>query len=83
MLNNAYGFDRFNEIVFVDGIRKLGAFCWKSIDVKVIDTGMVTNTFMSVANAAATLRLSQTGYLYHYAFVMIFGLLGMLIWVLW
>lgn len=83
LLDNAYGFDKFNEIVFVKGFRKLGSFFWKGVDVNIIDKGMVTNTFMSVANSAATLRLTQTGYLYHYAFVMIFGLLGMLIWVLW
>jgi NADH-quinone oxidoreductase subunit L len=82
-LDNAYGFDRLNEIVFVNGARKLGDFFWKGIDVKVIDTGIVTNTFTSIANAAGALRLSQTGYLYHYAFVMIFGLLAMLVWVLW
>ncbi|AZR82424.1 NADH-quinone oxidoreductase subunit L [Thiomicrospira sp. S5] len=83
VLDNAYGFDRLNEIVFVNGARKLGDFFWKGIDVKVIDTGIVTNTFTSIANAAGALRLSQTGYLYHYAFVMIFGLLAMLVWVLW
>ena len=83
VLNNAYGFDRFNEIVFVGGARKLGDFFWKSIDVKFIDTGIVTNTFTSIANAAAALRTAQTGFMYHYAFVMIFGLLGMLVWVLW
>ncbi|MGC9385555.1 MAG: NADH-quinone oxidoreductase subunit L [Hydrogenovibrio sp.] len=83
LLDNAYGFDKFNEIVFVRGARRLGDFFWKAIDVKVIDTGIVTNSFMSVANAASALRLSQTGYLYHYAFVMIFGLLAMLVWVLW
>lgn len=83
MLDNAYGFDRFNEIVFEKGARKLGNYFWKSIDVKMIDTGIVTNGFTSIANAASALRLSQTGFLYHYAFVMIFGLLAMLVWVLW
>lgn len=83
MLNNAYGFDRFNEIVFQNGARKLGGYFWRSIDVKVIDKGIVTNSFESVMNMASALRLSQTGLLYHYAFVMIFGLLAMLIWVLW
>ncbi|MDG4813182.1 NADH-quinone oxidoreductase subunit L [Hydrogenovibrio sp. 3SP14C1] len=83
MLDNAYGFDRFNEIVFEKGARKLGNYFWKSIDVKLIDTGIVTNGFTSIANAASALRLSQTGFLYHYAFVMIFGLLAMLVWVLW
>jgi len=83
MLDNAYGFDRLNEIVFVNGTRKLGAFFTKWVDVKLIDTGMVTNTFMAVAHSAKGLRKTQTGFMYHYAFVMIFGLLGMLIWVLW
>jgi len=83
MLDNAYGFDRLNEIVFVEGGQKLGKFFTRAIDVKLIDTGMVTNTFMAVANSASTLRQSQTGLMYHYAFVMIFGLLAMLVWTLW
>lgn len=83
ILEDAYGFNRFNEIVFQNGTRKLGQYFWKSIDVKLIDTGLVTNSFQFVANSAMALRLSQTGLLYHYAFVMIFGLLAMLIWVLW
>ncbi|MBN2647107.1 MAG: NADH-quinone oxidoreductase subunit L [Thiotrichales bacterium] len=83
VLDNAYGFDRLNEIVFVNGTRKLGDFFTKWVDVKLIDTGMVTNTFMAIAHSANGLRRAQTGFMYHYAFVMIFGLLGMLIWVLW
>jgi len=83
MLDNAYGFDRLNEIIFVDGTRKLGSFFTRVVDVKLIDTGMVTNSFMAVANSAAVLRQSQTGFMYHYAFVMLFGLLAMLVWVLW
>lgn len=83
ILDNAYGFDRLNEIVFVEGTQKMGRFFSKMIDKKLIDKGMVTGAFMSVYHAAGTLRKSQTGFLYHYAFVMIFGLLGMLVWVLW
>ncbi|WP_321324071.1 NADH-quinone oxidoreductase subunit L [Thiomicrorhabdus sp.] len=83
VLDNAYGFDRLNEIIFVEGGQKLGKFFTRVIDVKLIDTGMVTNAFMTVANSAAALRQSQTGFMYHYAFVMIFGLLAMLVWTLW
>jgi NADH-quinone oxidoreductase subunit L len=83
MLVNGYGLDRLNEVVFVQGARRLGDFFWRSIDVKVIDTGLVKNTFTSVASAASALKQGQTGFLYHYAFVMIFGLLAMLVWVLW
>ncbi|NPA71299.1 MAG: NADH-quinone oxidoreductase subunit L [Gammaproteobacteria bacterium] len=83
VLDSAYGFDRLNDIVFVDGTRKLGHFFNRVVDGKIIDTGMVTNTFMAVSNSADALRQSQTGYLYHYAFVMILGLLAMLVWTLW
>jgi NADH-quinone oxidoreductase subunit L len=30
---------------------------------------------------ARTWRLIQTGYLYHYAFVMILGLIGLMTWI--
>ncbi|WP_373019898.1 NADH-quinone oxidoreductase subunit L [Thiomicrorhabdus sp.] len=83
MLDNAYGFDRLNEIVFVNGTRKLGQFFTKSVDIKLIDTGVIMNTCYAILNSANSLREAQTGYLYHYAFVMIFGLLAMLVWVLW
>ena len=83
VLENAYGFDRFNDVVFTKGSIKLGQFCWKSIDTKVIDSGMVNGTVKQIANLASMSRESQTGYMYHYAFVMIFGLLGLLIWALW
>ncbi|QCU89771.1 NADH-quinone oxidoreductase subunit L [Thiomicrorhabdus sediminis] len=83
MLDNAYGFDRLNEIVFVEGGNKLGKFFTRKIDIKMIDTGMVTNLFMAVANSATALKQGQSGYLYHYAFVMIFGLLAMLVWTIW
>jgi NADH-quinone oxidoreductase subunit L len=83
VLQNAYGFDRLNDIVFVNGSIRLGHFLWKSVDMRVIDTGMVNGTVSKVATLAKMMRESQTGYMYHYAFVMIFGLLGLLIWALW
>lgn len=83
VLENAYGFDRLNDIVFVKGSIRLGQFFWRSIDMRVIDTGMVNGTVRRVSDMATMFRESQTGYMYHYAFVMIFGLLGLLIWALW
>jgi NADH-quinone oxidoreductase subunit L len=83
VLSNAYGFDRLNEIVFVEGSKRLGTFFWKAIDMRIIDTGLVNGTVNRVSAMATMFRESQTGYLYHYAFVMIFGLLGLLIWALW
>ncbi len=82
VLDSAYGFDRLNDIVFVDGSRKLSHFFTKSIDIKLIDKGMVTRTVTAIENAGQALRLTQTGYMYHYAFTMIVGLLAMLVWAI-
>ena len=82
VLDSAYGFDRLNEIVFVDGSRKLSHFFNRAVDIKLIDTGMVTRTFTAIGDAGQALRLTQTGYMYHYAFTMIVGLLAMLVWAI-
>jgi NADH-quinone oxidoreductase subunit L len=43
----------------------------------------VNGSANGIASLAQRIRHGQTGYLYHYAFVMIFGLMAMLAWVLW
>jgi NADH-quinone oxidoreductase subunit L len=82
-LRHAYGFDRFNDIVFVQGTRRVGEFCSRVTDSKMIDGWIVNGTANSIAFFAAKGRYAQTGYLYHYAFVMIFSLMGLLAWALW
>lgn len=82
-LRHAYGFDRFNDIVFVQGTRRVGEFCSRVTDSKMIDGWVVNGTANAIAFLAAKGRYAQTGYLYHYAFVMIFSLMGLLAWALW
>ncbi len=82
VLENAYGFDKFNEAFFAGGSRLLGRFLWKVGDVKIIDGVMVNGTANTIGWIAGKIRHVQTGYLYHYAFAMIIGLLLMLSWVL-
>jgi len=57
ILDSAYGFDRLNEIVFVDGSRKLSNFFNRAIDIKLIDTGMVTRTVKAVESAGQAMRI--------------------------
>ena len=83
VLKDGYGFDRFNDLVFVQGARKMGEFFSQFTDARMIDGWMVNGTANGIAGLARRLRHVQTGYLYHYAFVMIFGLMGMLAWALW
>jgi NADH-quinone oxidoreductase subunit L len=75
VLQRKYGFDVFNDRVFADGGRKLGAFLWRVGDVQVIDGTLVNGSARMVGWLSGRARHTQSGYLYHYAFVMILGLL--------
>ena len=48
------------------------------VDEKVIDGAFVNGSVRFVDLAAGVLRRTQSGYLYHYAFAMILGLIAML-----
>ncbi|MGE4570091.1 MAG: NADH-quinone oxidoreductase subunit L [Gammaproteobacteria bacterium] len=82
VLESLYGFDRFNEIVFVRGSRKLGDLLWRVSDMVIIDQFMVNGSARFARFAGSVIRPVQTGYLYHYAFFMIIGLMLVLTWVL-
>jgi len=81
ILENKYGFDRFNEIFFAGGSRMLGRIFWRFGDMKLIDGLVVNGSAKSVGWFSSIIRHMQTGYLYHYAFVMIIGMLLLLTWV--
>jgi NADH-quinone oxidoreductase subunit L len=83
MLVNKYGFDRFNEIFFAGGARGTGWTLWKLGDVLVIDGLLVNGSAKVVGWLAGIVRKVQSGYLYHYAFSMIIGLLLLLSWFVW
>jgi len=78
MLVNKYGFDDFNQTVFAGGARALGRFCWQIGDELLIDGLLVNGTANSVRRISGAIRGVQSGYLYHYAFAMIIGLLLLL-----
>jgi NADH-quinone oxidoreductase subunit L len=73
ILENKYGFDRFNEVVFAGGSRLIGRVLWKVGDQRVIDGAVVNGTAKTVGFVSKKMRLVQSGYLYHYAFAMILG----------
>ncbi len=82
ILESLYGFDRFNEIVFVNGVKKLGNLLWKVSDAGLIDKMVVNGSARLVGFIGSVVRPIQTGYVYHYAFFMIFSLLIILTWAL-
>jgi NADH-quinone oxidoreductase subunit L len=75
ILEEKYGFDTFNDRVFAAGSRGLGRWLWRYGDAMVIDGLLVNGTARSIGWIASHVRGIQTGFLYHYAFVMIIGLL--------
>jgi len=77
ILVNKYGFDDFNEIVFGGGSRGLGTGLWKMGDVFLIDGLVVNGSARVVGWVSSLVRHVQSGYLYHYAFAMILGLLAL------
>jgi NADH-quinone oxidoreductase subunit L len=77
LLDNKYYFDKINEVVFAKGAIAIGRGLWKEGDVVVID-GMVNGSARFVGWFAGVIRFLQSGYIYHYAFAMIIGMLGLL-----
>ena len=78
VMENKYGFDRFNEVVFAGGARAIGSVLWKAGDLAVIDGVVVNGAAKTIGLVSKTVRRVQSGYLYAYAFAMIVGLLVLL-----
>jgi NADH-quinone oxidoreductase subunit L len=74
VLMRKYGFDEFYEHVFAGGARAVGNGFWRLGDVRLIDGWMVNGTARVIGWTSSVVRLSQSGYVYHYAFAMIIGL---------
>ena len=78
ILEEKYGFDK----LWIDGFGgiglMLGKLFWRAGDAGVIDGVVIDGTSNFIGRAAAVLRNVQSGYLYHYAFAMILGLIALL-----
>ncbi len=80
VLEHKYWFDDFNEKVVAAGGRGVGRALWRIGDVRLIDGLMVNGSAWLVGRWASVSRRIQTGFLYHYAFTMLVGLLLLLSW---
>ena len=78
ILERKYGFDEAYQKIFGDGAVRVGTGLWKRGDVGVIDGLFVNGSARLVAWFATVMRRIQTGYIYNYAFAMIFGVLVLL-----
>ncbi|MGZ3182870.1 MAG: NADH-quinone oxidoreductase subunit L [Telluria sp.] len=79
LLDNKYYMDKFNETVFAGGARLLGGGLWQVGDRGLIDGLLVNGSAKVVGWFSSVVRVLQSGYIYHYAFVMILGVLYFLL----
>ncbi len=81
-LLNKWYFDELYECVFIRGARSLGKHFWLFWDTKIID-GMGPNGAAAVSQrlGAWASRL-QSGFVYHYAFAMLIGLVLLISWLM-
>ncbi len=73
-LEGKYGVDWVYENIFARGSRVLGSVFWKVGDQGLIDGLVVNGSWKVVGRIASVVRWLQTGYVYHYALVMILGI---------
>jgi NADH-quinone oxidoreductase subunit L len=80
LLDNKYYFDRFNDWFFAGGARAVGGVASAVGDRRIIDGFFVNGAARLVGWCAELVRRIQTGYVYHYAFTMIVGVVALLTW---
>ena len=83
LLENKYYMDWINENILARGARALGNGLWKIGDRTLIDGLLVNGSWKLVAMVSAWTRKLQTGYLYHYALVMILGIFLLMTYFVW
>ena len=81
VLINKYYFDYLYENVFARLINQLGNSLWTVGDIKFIDNFIVNGTAEKVGYFSNKLRQLQSGYIYHYALMIVLGLSVFLAWV--
>ena len=72
-LLNKWYFDELYNLIFVEPIKKIGLFFWKKGDINTIDRYGPDGLSRLVKIISDKAVNFQSGYLYHYAFVMLIG----------
>ncbi len=75
-----YWIDDAYDLVLGGGVRLLASFSWKIGDLLILDQGLVHGSAKLVRWTGGVLRRMQTGFLFHYALIMIVGVFLLLGW---
>ncbi len=81
-LLNKWYFDEIYDFVFVRPAKWIGRKLWTGGDAAIID-GAINGVAMGIIPRLTRFAgRVQSGYLFHYAFAMVLGIVGLLIWVM-
>jgi NADH-quinone oxidoreductase subunit L len=83
LLENKYYLDWINENIVARGARLLGTGLWKGGDQALIDGAVVNGSWKLIGRIAAVVRRGQSGYIFHYALVMIVGVFALMTYFVW
>jgi NADH-quinone oxidoreductase subunit L len=83
IMENKYFMDWINENVLAKGARGLGRGLWNVGDRTIIDGFFVNGSWKVVGLVSGMVRWFQSGFLYHYALVMILGVFVLMTYFVW
>jgi NADH-quinone oxidoreductase subunit L len=83
LLENKYYLDWINENILARGARALGNGLWRVGDRALIDGLVVNGSWKLVGWVSGQVRKFQSGYLYHYALIMILGVFVLMTYFVW
>ena len=81
-LLNKWYFDELYDLLFVNPAKRLGSILWKTGDGRIIDGFGPDGISARVVDVTNRVVKLQTGYLYHYAFAMLIGVVGLVTWMM-
>jgi NADH-quinone oxidoreductase subunit L len=81
-LLNKWYFDEIYDFLLVNPAKRLGRFLWKTGDGTIIDGFGPDGVSARVIDVTRSVVRLQTGYLYHYAFVMLIGVAALVTWMM-
>ena len=80
ILSAEYGFKNLSDIHVPNLFKNLSRVMWKTYDELFIDKLIVNGIANKIQHISMQIRKIQTGFIYHYAFVMIISLMTLL-WI--
>ena len=80
---NKWYVDELYQIIFISPFFKIAKFFWKQGDEKTIDGLGPNGISWLIAKFSIYISIFQSGYLFHYAFVMLGGLVIFLTWFIY